>query len=344
MTQPPYGPGSERPQDRPVDQTRAFPTYTGQSQPTYGQPGQPGQPGYGQPGQPGQPGYGQPGYGQPGYGQPAGGQPQYGQQAPGYVQQGYGQYGQYGQQPPPYGQPGQPYAQYPGSAQYGYGYGYGYTGTAGTNPLATAALVTGLGGLVIGISAPVAIGLGIAALVQIKRRGQEGRGMAITGLVIGSVLTLLYGAIILFIVAIGSTVDDEYDASGSGSTPTMPSSGAVITVDELAIGECFDDTGAHEDAVTRQPCTVAHDGEIVGNAHLAPGAWPGSDGVDKRADRACSPLFATYVGKSVATTELEPYFWAPTEELWKDDDRLVVCATFGPNEQPLTGSVKNSHR
>ncbi len=45
-----------------------------------------------------------------------------------------------------------------------------------TNGLATAALVCGLGGLVIGVSAPVGVGLGIAALVQIKRRGESGKG------------------------------------------------------------------------------------------------------------------------------------------------------------------------
>ncbi|MFD7153908.1 DUF4190 domain-containing protein [Kribbella sp. NPDC059898] len=134
---------------------------------------------------------------------------------PTYPTQQYGQqptYGQpgYGQQP---GYPQQPYAQQP----YGYGYGYGYQGTSGgTNGLATAALICGLGGLVIGITAPVAIGLGIAALVQIKHRNQEGKGMAIAGLAIGAVLTLAYIAFFTFIIVLGTTSHTDYGAP----TPT----------------------------------------------------------------------------------------------------------------------------
>lgn len=171
MTQPPYGSDPNRPQDV----VRPQPPYPGQT-PGYGQ-----QPGYTQPGQ------GQPPYGQPGYGQQTG----YGQQ-PGYVQQPYGQ---------------QPYGQQP----YGYGYGYGYQGSSGgTNSLATAALVCGLGGLVIGITAPVAIGLGIAALVQIKRRNQEGKGMAIAGLAIGAILTLAYLALFTVMIILGASSSSDY--------------------------------------------------------------------------------------------------------------------------------------
>jgi hypothetical protein len=110
--------------------------------------------------------YGQQPYGQQPYGQQPYGQQQYGQQQ--YGQQPYGQqpYGQqpYGQQPyPPYGQyPGQGYPQPSG----------------GTNGLAIASLVLAffcsLAGLV----------CGIIALNQIRDRNQEGRGIAIAGIVI----------------------------------------------------------------------------------------------------------------------------------------------------------------
>ncbi|MFG1906471.1 DUF4190 domain-containing protein [Kribbella sp. NPDC048928] len=197
MTQPPHGSEPERPQDRPHDPTRAFPTTSGQNLPAvpqYGQPGQPGQPGqqqYGQPGQPGQQQYGQPG------------QSQYGQS----------QYGQ-AQYPPQYGQAPAPYA------QSGYA-GYGYTGSGGTNGLATASFVCALGGLIIGLSAPVAIGLAIAALVQIKKRNQDGKGMAIAGLVIGSLITL--GSILLFVflIVLGTSFSDtNYDGAPTAPQPT----------------------------------------------------------------------------------------------------------------------------
>src|SRR5207249_505566 len=102
------------------------------------------------------------------YGQTQDAQAPYGQ-ATGQTPYGQTQYGQptgqaqYGQG---YGQPG-----YPAGGTWPAPYGYGYPGTTrGTNGLATAALVTGIGGFLVGISAPVAVGLGIAALVQLKKR------------------------------------------------------------------------------------------------------------------------------------------------------------------------------
>ncbi|MFI5692118.1 DUF4190 domain-containing protein [Kribbella sp. NPDC051586] len=351
MTQPPYEPvpdepGPDRPQDRPQDTTQAFPsqdpTRVFPSQdptrafPTYGRPQQahqqqaqsgspwvaPGQPAPGQPA-PEQPQYGQ---AQPQYGQSA--QAPYGPPGPQYGQAPYGQgYGP-GQYPPQYGQAPAPYA-----------YGYGYTGSGGTNGLAAAALATGIGGIFIGLSAPVAIGLGIAALVQINRRQQAGKGMAIAGLVIGSLVTIGYVVLIGVLIALGSTADDY----GSPEPVSSYSSGPTTTVDDLAVGECFDDGNA-EDEVVRQPCTAAHDGEIISDVTLADGPYPGDSGVDEAADRACTPDFTSYIGKSPDDSELDLFYWTPTESLWAHDDRMVVCAAYGPDHEKLTTTVKNSHR
>ncbi|TDW97999.1 DUF4190 domain-containing protein [Kribbella sp. VKM Ac-2566] len=324
MSQPPYGPEPERPQDdrpqdRPHDPTRAFPTYGRPQAP--GGPGAPGSaPGNAQGGAPwaapGQPSYGSQ---QSPYGQAPGGQA-YGQ---GY---GPGQYPPAGQAPGPYG--------------YGYGYGgYGYSGSGGTNGLATAALVTGLGGFVIGVSAPVAIGLGIAALVQINRNKQEGKGMAIAGLVMGSLVTLGYTLLIVLFVALGSS-DDDY----SGPDPvTSSNSGPTTYVDELAVGECFDE-GGEEDEVVRQPCPDEHDGEVVGVVTLPGTTYPGDSAINKQADRACGPVFGTYVGKSRDQSELYLDWWTPSKGAWNDGDHRVLCAAFGPDDDKLTGTVKNSHR
>ena len=365
MTQPPYEP--ERPQDRPhdatqdvtqsfstedptqvfpsPDPTRAFPTY---GRPEQGHSQQTGSAQAGAPWvAPGQP---QPAPGQPQYGQPSFGQAPYGQASFGPGQPQYGQPGPYGQpphgpQPPPqsaYGQgygPGQYPAQY-GPAPVPYGYGYGYTGSSGTNGLAAASLATGIGGIFIGLSAPVAIGLGIAALVQINRRHQAGKGMAIAGLVIGSLVTIGYVALIGVLIALGSTYDDY---SGSPEPVSSYSTGPTTSVDDLAVGECFDD-GSEEAEVVRQPCTVAHDGEVIADVTLPEGPYPGDNGIDKAADRACSPEFTSYVGKSPDDSELDLSYWTPDRYLWADHDRLVVCATYGPDHEKLTATVKDSHR
>ncbi|HEY3509802.1 DUF4190 domain-containing protein [Kribbella sp. NPDC051137] len=348
MTQPPYeSDPPERPQDVPHDPTRTFPTYgrpedlteplptaqhtTGTSwtapgpQPVYGQqPPQHGQPPYGR--QPyGQSQHGQPSYGQPQYGQVPYGQPQYGPSAYGQAPYGQAPYGQGygpGQYPAAYGQP--PAA-----------YGYGYTGgSGGTNSLATASLVTGLGGIVIGVSAPVAVGLGIAALVQLSRRPQQGKGMAIAGIIIGALVTLGYLALIALVIAFASSAD----TSGAPD----PGSSSVY-VDELAVGDCFDETSV-EDEVIRRDCPVEHDGELVASVDLPAGAYPGDKAIDDAADQACAGPFGAYVGKSRDESELELAWWTPDKPTWNSGDHRVLCAAYGPGTDKLTGTVKNSHR
>jgi hypothetical protein len=108
----------------------------------------------------------------------------------------YGPIGYGGPPPPPYGGPsgygGPPQPMYPGP----YDPYQGYPAQE-TNGLAVASLVTSIAGVVLGI--PLAIFcyvgwlipvvgavLGGIALNQIKQRGQQGRGLAIAGIAIGS--------------------------------------------------------------------------------------------------------------------------------------------------------------
>ena len=102
-------------------------------------------------------------------------------QAPQFGQQQYGQ-PQYGQQqfgPQQY----PPYQGYPG-----------YRQQAGTNGFAIAALICGIVFNVLGII------FGFVALNQIKRTGEQGRGMAIAGIWVGAaslVLTVVWVIVVL---------------------------------------------------------------------------------------------------------------------------------------------------
>ncbi|WP_084956561.1 DUF4190 domain-containing protein [Thermoactinospora rubra] len=178
--------------------------------------GQPG--GYGQPYPGDQPGYGQGGYGQQGsygqggYGQP--GQPGYGSGPQGYgsgpqgygsgPQQGYGQ--PYGSGPQSYGD--QPYGGYsPPPGGYGQPGGYGAPQGTKTNGMAIASLVLGIAGLALcGVSSIVGVILGHIALSQIKRTGEEGRGMAIAGLVTSYIMVGLALVFLLLYVVWGVAI------------------------------------------------------------------------------------------------------------------------------------------
>jgi len=83
--------------------------------------------------------------------------------------------------PPPYGYP----PPYPG-----------YAPARQTNTLAIAALVSAL------VFAPLGIVFGHVSLSQIKRTGEEGRGLALAGLIIGYVLTVL--TVLTVIVAVAA--------------------------------------------------------------------------------------------------------------------------------------------
>ena len=142
----------------------------------------------------------------PSYGQPydqaqgsSGQQPQgYGQQSQGYGQGGYGQDG-YGQQPQAYGQGGY------GQEQQGYGQGPSYGQPAPRNTLALITLILGIAGFFTGITGLAAIVTGHISLGQIKKSGEEGRGLALTGLILGYVtvgLTIL--AVLFFVVVFGA--------------------------------------------------------------------------------------------------------------------------------------------
>jgi Domain of unknown function (DUF4190) len=94
------------------------------------------------------------------------------------------------QGPPPPG----PYAQGPGWPQ-----------MAGrrTNSLAIAALCCGIGQLVGGpIAGIAAIALGAMSLKQIQFSGEDGRGMAMTGLVLGIVGLIVFVLIMIFAIAL----------------------------------------------------------------------------------------------------------------------------------------------
>ncbi|MFJ8745028.1 DUF4190 domain-containing protein [Embleya sp. NPDC127516] len=112
--------------------------------------------------------------------------------------QGYGP----GEQPPPYG-----YGQAPPYGQqqpYAYGYyqhpGYGgYLPQPGTNGLAIASMILGIV-WIYWIGSLLAVIFGHIALAQTERTGQQGRGMAIAGVVLGWIGMALLALVIVIVV------------------------------------------------------------------------------------------------------------------------------------------------
>lgn len=110
--------------------------------------------------------------------------------------------------PPPYGPPG--YYPYPGP--------YGPPPRP-TNGMAIGALISSL------VFPPLGIVLGHIALSQIKRTGEEGRTLAIVGLVIGYVATILTVLFVVFAVLMAVMAADN-PRYGTGGYYTQVSAAA----------------------------------------------------------------------------------------------------------------------
>jgi hypothetical protein len=184
------------------------------------------------------------------------------------------------------------------------------------NGLAIAALVTGLVGLV-----PIAIGLGIAALVQISRRGHRGTGLAVGGMCAAGVWTVLIG---LFLVA------------GFSGTFDYSREGDLADVASTTVGACLDE---HPPVVT--DCSTPHDLEVYYAPPLRASYWPGEEDVDSQADDLCYEAFDDYVGTSYDWSDYDYTFFAPSETEWLEGRHLAVCV-ITPLDDHLTGSVKGS--
>lgn len=127
----------------------------------------------------------------------------------------------YGQQPPGGGGYGSSGGYDPSGGYGAKGYGYGSPGggydpyggygapppNRGNNGMAVAALIMGIAGLFIcGLTSIVGVVLGHISLGQIKRTGEEGRGMAIAGLVLSyfGVLCWVGVALLIWLIGVGA--------------------------------------------------------------------------------------------------------------------------------------------
>ncbi|WP_432248041.1 DUF4190 domain-containing protein [Streptomyces sanyensis] len=242
----------------------------------------------------------------------------------------------YGAPPGPYGRPGAgPYPGPPPHPAYG-GPAAPYPGVPGQRPvngLAIAALVVGL----VCCIPPLGLVFGIIALAQIRRSGQRGKGMAVAGIALSAVSTLLTVAF----VATGAAGEfargfrDGLDAAASSPF-------------DLAEGDCFDIPGkevpeeSEAFSVPTVDCARPHDAEVTGSYRLEDeGGYPGSAADEREMERRCHLMSEEYVPDPDALApHIANFYYLPTRESWALGDRTVTCA-LAATEGRLTGSLKD---
>jgi hypothetical protein len=189
---------------------------------------------------------------------------------------------------------------------------------AKTSGFAIASLVFGLIGGVL-----LSVVFGIIALHRISRRGLRGKGLAIAGLVLSGLWTLL----IVAAVVIALATDPERDPGGR-----VTDSGSESVFD-LRVGDCMNNLEETdlELAVDVAPCAELHDAEAVSQFDLPEGGWPGMSFITGKAERRCLDSVGSAAGDAPRADKIETFYFHPTEESWRQDDRTVLCVALFPD-------------
>jgi hypothetical protein len=168
---------------------------------------------------------------------------------------------------------------------------------------------------------------GAISLSRIRKSGQKGRGMAIAGIVLGS----------LWLVGIGAAVlVDTLGQADRADDGTVTSRGSVTATD-LRVGDCLSSLPEREtETLKLVPCREPHLGETYATFRLSGSSYPGEDEATRFAEGGCTERLATFAGpgKEVA---YEIYFLIPTSSSWRLGDREVHCLITAPGGAMLPG-------
>ena len=193
-----------------------------------------------------------------------------------------------------------------------------------TNGFAIAALVFGiLGGV------PLAVVFGIVALVQIPKRNQNGKGMAVAGLVLAGVWTLAIAAAIVAVVLTSADRDSTGEITRSGD----------VSAFSLHVGDCVSDldlSGAIA-SFPVVPCDQPHEAEVFGIFDLPEGDYPSETELTSQAEAGCANYLASNASNAANDPTLEFSYIYPLEQGWPED-REVVCFAGSP-AGGLIGSI-----
>lgn len=172
---------------------------------------------------------------------------------------------------------------------------------------------------------------GIIALSQIRKRGQQGKALAIAGVAVSGVATLFVALMITL-----------------GVTGVLDSG---TRTDDLRTGQCFNlrgdslsESGGESKGVDVVPCAEEHDAETFGVTSLSGTSsdYPGDDAVQTMADEKCNVLAENYLdGSDRSADSLSIYYSLPRRSGWSRGDRRVTCF-FGDSGRKMTGSVKTA--
>ncbi|MFD6229504.1 DUF4190 domain-containing protein [Streptomyces sp. NPDC060232] len=183
---------------------------------------------------------------------------------------------------------------------------------------------------------PLGIAFGIAALVQIAKKGDRGKALAVTGLVLSVVMT---GVMVFAVGRLTVAVDGRLD----GLSEYTEVEGELRDISELKAGDCFNVPGG--DLFDERPlvyavdCSRVHHAEVTASSTVG-AADPDSTEADRAAEDACWKAQDEYAMDTWALPEFaEMFYFAPSRESWSQGDRMLLCV-IGTTEEEWRGSLR----
>ncbi|MEU3602410.1 DUF4190 domain-containing protein [Streptomyces sp. NPDC006798] len=207
--------------------------------------------------------------------------------------------------------------------------------TPSVNGFSVASLISGIACCM----PPLGLVLGVIGLRQIKRKGQRGKGMAITGIVLSTVSTLL----VTLFLATGAANDvwREFEEAADEVA-------SYKTVEDLRTGHCYNlpgSTGKDGEEVSEVrvvDCAEPHEAEVTGVFKLEGyDSYPGDEALTPVAEGRCTAVDRAYALDDWAIPPtMERYFLTPTAESWKLGDRRVTCSYATEGGKKVKVSVR----
>ncbi|MCD2464651.1 MULTISPECIES: DUF4190 domain-containing protein [unclassified Streptomyces] len=209
---------------------------------------------------------------------------------------------------------------------------YGQPPRRTTNGLAVGSLVSGI----VCCLPPLGLVLGLVALPQIRKRDQAGKGLAVAGIVLSALSSLLL-VIGIATGGIGTFWGGFKEGMDEAARSKSPFS--------LRTGQCFTPDGRLRDYatdVTVVDCARPHIGEVTGGFKVTGfEKWPGEDAIDGMAEERCETINSGYALDTWAVpADVWLFYYLPSSQSWRLGDRTVTCA-FASEKKPFKGSVRS---
>ncbi|MET9604633.1 DUF4190 domain-containing protein [Streptomyces sp. NPDC006512] len=184
---------------------------------------------------------------------------------------------------------------------------------------------------------PLGIVFAGVALVQIARKGERGKALAVVGLVVSVVMTAAV------VAGAGAYGREFLDRLGPSRSPEV-TEGELTVMEELRAGECFNVPGGdlldEDPLVYRIGCASVHDAEVTSATLLGTDSFPGTQELQRSVTDMCWKAQDAYAMDTWALPGYaEMFYFAPSRESWRAGDRRLICV-IGTSEEEHEGSLR----